>query len=213
LEQARATFRISGATAIRDGFVSGVWSKPLESLEEAISAAARSLESDVLGNMSPYVLAVSDILQDPNEVAAAHEECVLAARHRSEGDRMAGEHLSPTVLRVASLGAFRLVLRGAASRRIVDDCCAMLRKVAEYDKRHGSELIATFSAFLKSDFSPQRTATMMAVHPHTVQYRLKRFQQIFGISLRDAEGRLSAELAMRILDNAGVLDNWLTDQD
>jgi DNA-binding PucR family transcriptional regulator len=41
------------------------------------------------------------------------------------------------------------------------------------------------------------------VHVHTVQYRLSRLEELTGLSLRNAEERLTLELALRILDLAG----------
>jgi len=43
------------------------------------------------------------------------------------------------------------------------------------------------------------------VHPHTVEYRLERIQELSGRSLRQSEGRLTLELALRVLDSAQVL--------
>ncbi len=41
------------------------------------------------------------------------------------------------------------------------------------------------------------------MHVHTVQYRLSRLEELTGLSLRNAEDRLTLELALRILDLSG----------
>lgn len=49
------------------------------------------------------------------------------------------------------------------------------------------ELIATLRAFLASGMHVERTATRLFVHQNTVRYRLARFEELTGASLRDAE--------------------------
>lgn len=49
------------------------------------------------------------------------------------------------------------------------------------------ELIATLRAFLTSGMHVERTASRLFVHQNTVRYRLARFEELTGSSLRDAE--------------------------
>jgi len=47
------------------------------------------------------------------------------------------------------------------------------------------ELVATLRAYLACDINVERTATKLFVHQNTVRYRLARFEELTGASLRD----------------------------
>jgi DNA-binding PucR family transcriptional regulator len=42
------------------------------------------------------------------------------------------------------------------------------------------------------------------VHPHTVQYRLGRLEELSGLRLSVPQERLTLELCLRILDSAAL---------
>ena len=48
-------------------------------------------------------------------------------------------------------------------------------------------------------------AVRLGVHPHTIDYRLGRLQELTGLDLRRAEDRLTLELAVRVLDATDLL--------
>ena len=49
------------------------------------------------------------------------------------------------------------------------------------------ELVATLRAFLACGMHVERTATRLFVHHNTVRYRLARFEDLTGASLRETE--------------------------
>ncbi|WP_038863553.1 helix-turn-helix domain-containing protein, partial [Mycobacterium avium] len=49
------------------------------------------------------------------------------------------------------------------------------------------ELIATVRTYLACGMHVERTATRLFVHQNTVRYRLARFEELTGASLRDTE--------------------------
>jgi PucR-like helix-turn-helix protein/diguanylate cyclase with GGDEF domain len=75
--------------------------------------------------------------------------------------------------------------------------------LAEYDERHDTELLATLKAFLSHDGSTTETAEVMALHRHTVGYRLSRVHEVSGLSPYESDGRERLSLgikAQQILD-------------
>ena len=62
------------------------------------------------------------------------------------------------------------------------------------------ELIATLRAFLASGMHVERTATRLFVHQNTVRYRLARFEELTGTSLRGVEVLFGVWWALQLDD-------------
>jgi DNA-binding PucR family transcriptional regulator len=74
--------------------------------------------------------------------------------------------------------------------------------VFEHDRKQGSFLIGTLRTYLANQSSLSLAARALDVHVHTVRYRLTKLEELTGLSLQNAEDRLTLELALRILDLA-----------
>jgi hypothetical protein len=68
--------------------------------------------------------------------------------------------------------------------------------LADYDERHDTELLATLRAFLAHDGSTE-TAEAMALHRHTVGYRLARVHEVSGLSPYESDGRERLSLGIK----------------
>ena len=81
--------------------------------------------------------------------------------------------------------------------------------LADYDARHDTELLPTLRAFLTHDGSTTETADALALHRHTVGYRLSRVQEVSGLSPYESDGRERLSLGIKahqILDAAARVD-------
>jgi hypothetical protein len=81
--------------------------------------------------------------------------------------------------------------------------------LADYDARHDTELLPTLGAFLAHDGSTTETAEALALHRHTVGYRLSRVQEVSGLSPYESDGRERLSLGLKahqILDVERRLD-------
>ncbi|HEY6523663.1 MAG TPA: helix-turn-helix domain-containing protein [Solirubrobacteraceae bacterium] len=81
--------------------------------------------------------------------------------------------------------------------------------LADYDSRHDTELLPTLGAFLAHDGSTTETAEALALHRHTVGYRLSRVQEVSGLSPYESDGRERLSLGLKahqILDVERRLD-------
>ena len=61
----------------------------------------------------------------------------------------------------------------------------------------------TLACYLRENSSPQRAARFLHVHPNTVAYRVKRIEEITGLSLDSYRDRLTTQVALEILDALG----------
>nr|WP_290909558.1 helix-turn-helix domain-containing protein [Anoxybacillus sp.] len=65
-----------------------------------------------------------------------------------------------------------------------------LRKLQKYDEENQTELLETLRQYIKYDGNATKTAEHLYVHPNTLHYRLKRIQELTGLSLSDFEQRM-----------------------
>lgn len=141
--------------------------------------------------------AISEHVGDLSELAAAYHEARLALEIRERLGR------PEPVFLVRDMGAYRLIARAATGPEAVELCRRVLGPVLEHDRRRGAALVATLRTYLLEGTSVKRTAGRLGVHPHTIQYRLERLQDLSGLRLARTDDRTTLELALRILDLAG----------
>jgi GAF domain-containing protein len=97
-----------------------------------------------------------------------------------------------TLMRLADLASGEPgLLTGRASR------------LADYDRTHHSDHVATLRAFLDANGDVRRAAQALLVHPNTRRYRLARLREAAGLDLNDPDERLVAHLQLRLMDDWG----------
>jgi purine catabolism regulator len=77
---------------------------------------------------------------------------------------------------------------------LVDD---VLRAVREYDDAHGGDLLPTIRTWLEHDRETHKAAQALHIHPNTLLYRVRRFEEITGRSLASTEALAETWLALR----------------
>jgi PucR family transcriptional regulator, purine catabolism regulatory protein len=73
----------------------------------------------------------------------------------------------------------------------------VLGRVTEYDRVHASDLVTSVRVWLEHDRQTERAAGALHVHPNTLLYRVRRFEQISGRSLASTESLAEVWLALR----------------
>ncbi|MET8469005.1 helix-turn-helix domain-containing protein [Streptomyces sp. NPDC006422] len=109
--------------------------------------------------------------------------------------------LATGTVRTAStdaLSSYQLLLSAVPDdvRRFYRD--RLIGVVERYDATHGSDLLATLSAFLDASGSWQRCAEQLHIHVNTLRYRLQRVEQLTGHSLTTLHDRIDFCLALSI---------------
>ncbi|MQA14798.1 MAG: hypothetical protein GEV09_11660 [Pseudonocardiaceae bacterium] len=106
-----------------------------------------------------------------------------------------------TVVRWEQLGIYRLLLTMGdmgTLRRFGDD---ILGPLVDYDRGHRSDLVGTLSVFLRHHGSRKQAARTLRLHVNTVAYRMQRIEKITGLDLADADDRLVAHVAVKIIES------------
>jgi PucR C-terminal helix-turn-helix domain len=160
--------RPNGLAALMDGDVAGfVASRPAD-LQAPVCA----------GVAGPVPLAgIADAFRRASRALEA-----AAATGRAGLTDLQALGLIPAVLADAD------VSRGVAQRYIAP---------LERDGRAGATVLETVRLYLEHDCQVPPTAAALGVHPNTVRYRVSRFEQLTGSSLRHPESLAEAWWALR----------------
>ena len=160
---------------------------------EKLEAIASLVESSTGARVR---FALTEVISDPQLIPQFYQEARLSAEIRP--------WRGSAVVDAAGLGAYRFIIGASSSRHVLDFSRRTLGKVMEHDEKRNGELLGTLRTYLENRSSVSLAAQVLGVHVHTVQYRLRRLEELTGLSLRTAEERLTLELALRILDLAGL---------
>jgi sugar diacid utilization regulator len=135
--------------------------------------------------------------RSPGEITRSYQEA-----HRTlETLRRLGR--AGAVTAFADLGIHRLLLQVpdlAELRAFADDVLGTLTRA---DRDRHADYLTTLACYLRENGSPQRAARFLHVHPNTVAYRVKRIEELTGLSLDSYQDRLSTQVALEILDALG----------
>jgi len=75
-----------------------------------------------------------------------------------------------------------------------------LQRLIDHDARHHTDYVGTLAAYLACMGRLRATAERLNIHRNTLEYRIRRIQELAGESLDDPNNRLALELGIRLLD-------------
>ncbi|MGH3318656.1 MAG: PucR family transcriptional regulator [Streptosporangiaceae bacterium] len=201
VERFFATREPETITSVRDSEVVVVVPEPvgrstplLEPRRLAEACAARVAEQ-LPGTV--MTVGIGDTCREPGEIARSYAE----ARRTVDAARRLGR-LGQTVA-FEDLGIHRLLLQVpelGELRRFAEE---VLGRLSAYEREHNSEYLMTLSWYFRENNSPQRVSRRLHVHPNTVAYRVRRSEEITGLTFDRYRDRLMAQVALEILDALG----------
>ncbi|KAA2261169.1 GAF domain-containing protein [Solihabitans fulvus] len=162
----------------------------------AAREAARVLR-DGVGR--PVTVGAAGPAAGPTGLAAAHGEALRCLRALRELDRRGSAGT------LADLGFVGVLLGDRAD--LAGYVGATLGPVLDYDRRRGTELVATLAAYFECGTNLSRTKDILHVHVNTVVQRLDRIGTLLGPGWADPGRALEIQLALRlhrVADPAGV---------
>jgi GAF domain-containing protein len=188
-----------------------------DALERALAGVAPGSLFDRQENVTRGVLRVPAGGAKPlvEEVRRAHRElgeatavgisnpCVDAASFPAGFEEADHALLGTTILRNADvvafeeLGPYKYLLRMSLQADPRDAHRQAIGRLADYDERHGTQLLATLEEFLTRRGAISATADALYIHPNTLRQRLRRINELTGLDLRREDGLL-IEIAVRL---------------
>ncbi|MDH4277991.1 MAG: helix-turn-helix domain-containing protein [Acidimicrobiia bacterium] len=99
------------------------------------------------------------------------------------------------------LGVVRLIVSNDDGdlRHFLHD---IIGPLLQHDAERNSELVDTLRAYFAADYSHADAAERLHIHHKTFGYRLSKIEALTGLDLRGHEGRMQADLALKLHDVA-----------
>jgi hypothetical protein len=150
------------------------------------AAPAEELRRLATRTGEPATVALSSVCRDLSDYPAAFRRVRGAATLAGDPGR---------VVTVENIGVLGLLLQVEDAGELVRFADRRLGPVREHDRARGGELEATLRTYLEHDLSTTATASALYVHPNTVGLRLRRAEQLLGVSLASVESLAALHLA------------------
>jgi hypothetical protein len=138
-------------------------------------------------------------LSEPAERPELAPQALLQAQHAIDlGIRIGrgGQTIS-----YSELGIYRLLLQIGDMHQLWQFAEDVLGPLIDYDTRHKVNLVGTLSIYLNQHESLKQTARVLRVHVNTVSYRIQRIERLTSLDLANADHRLSAHVAAKIIES------------
>nr|WP_244960551.1 PucR family transcriptional regulator ligand-binding domain-containing protein [Pseudoclavibacter chungangensis] len=103
----------------------------------------------------------------------------------------------PIIAPPLGLGA---VVAAAAGRGARESAEAFLAPLVEHDETRATELMPTLRTWLRNDTAPSRTCEELFIHRNSLSYRLRRIEEILGLSLDTLDGKATCLMALRLVE-------------
>jgi GGDEF-like domain/PucR C-terminal helix-turn-helix domain len=162
-------------------------------VEQGRTLARACLASD---GQLPKVTGIG--IGNPCSSAADIARSYAEARRALAAGRRMGQ--TGTISAFADLGIHRLLLRVPEVSDLRSFAEEVLGGLAEETRSTGIDYLATLSVYFRENGSPRRAAQQLHVHPNTVSYRVRRVEELTGLSFGRHRDRLMAEVAVEILE-------------
>jgi purine catabolism regulator len=191
-------------------YVASVHDDLVVALFEAVDPAAARVSAEAVaeGVQARGVAArfgLGTPASDPPALRRAYQEArfALAAAATVEVPTGTG---GPQVGRVASvedLGSHRLLLALQEDAALEALSRGLLAPLRAYDQRQHGDLVASLRTFLEHNGNWEAAARALAVHRHTLRYRIRRVAELTGRDLDSAADRVEFWLALQAADVLG----------
>lgn len=97
------------------------------------------------------------------------------------------------------LGFYKMLFSSDEQERLAD-YTTCLEPIISYDRKHNSDLVKTLAVYMKSGRSIQRVASELSCHRNTINYRIRRIEDLLYLDINDYENAFTLELAFRVLE-------------
>lgn len=104
------------------------------------------------------------------------------------------------LMKFCEIGVYSLLFQIESKEELEAYYHRILGKLVSYDQKNGTSFLTTLEAFIKNNFNLQKTSKSAYMHVNTLNYRLRRVQEITGTDLDSAEERLNVQMALKIKD-------------
>jgi sugar diacid utilization regulator len=108
------------------------------------------------------------------------------------------------------VGVMRLLLDSRRPEELVAFAERVLGPVLEHDSHPGAGLLRTLNCYLENAGDLKACARILSVHPNTVKYRLRRIEELSGLTLRNPNDLLTMSVASLVTRLNGRAEDMLS---
>lgn len=119
--------------------------------------------------------------KDPREFGKSYQE----AKNLIPKKDMLPNPKNKKVLSASSMGIYKFMFNSGNQAEILDYCNEKLRRLEEYDHANGTFLQDTLLEYYMHGFSVGKTADALYIHRNSLQYRLRKIEELLEIELDD----------------------------
>lgn len=83
---------------------------------------------------------------------------------------------------------------------LIDFVNPLMLGIMRYDKDNNTSFIQTIRAYLKCGRNPVKTAALLGIHRNSVDYRIRRMNELFYLDFNDSNIMFSFEQSLQIID-------------
>ncbi|MFN2587838.1 MAG: PucR family transcriptional regulator [Actinomycetota bacterium] len=130
----------------------------------------------------------------PADLRRSYLEATFALRAAGPGVSIASPH---------DLGSYALLLGGQPREALEGFVRSVLGPLIDRDRARGSDLVASVRAFVESGGRWEPGAESLAIHRHTLRYRVRQAEDLLGRDLTNAEDRMELWLALKAMEVLG----------
>lgn len=98
------------------------------------------------------------------------------------------------------LGSYAVLLGGQPREALEGFVRSVLGPLVDRDKARASDLVASVRAFIESGGRWEPGAESLAIHRHTLRYRVRQAEELLGRDLTSAEDRMEIWLALKAME-------------
>ncbi len=92
------------------------------------------------------------------------------------------------------------VVTATAGRGAKESARKLLAPLLEHDQKRSGPLLDTLRTYLDSDAQPSRTCSVLFIHRNSLNYRLRKIEDLLRLKLNSVEGQATCFLALRLAD-------------
>jgi len=166
----------------------------------AARATAEAVAEGVLARGVAARFGLGTPASDPPALRRTYQEARFALAAAATVD------VAPATSRVASvedLGSHRLLLALQEDAALEALSRGLLAPLRAYDQRQHGDLVASLRTFLEHNGNWEAAARALAVHRHTLRYRIRRVAELTGRDLESAADRVEFWLALQAAEVLG----------
>lgn len=185
---------LQGAAAIEQNQLAALFSYPAkrqgENEAKHIKQLALHLQQEIEKNYSDLDITIGIGRMKPT-LAAAHESFKEAEKCIAF---MKNYHFEEGALSYTDLGIHRFILQNS-EEELLDFVHEVIGPLIQYEQARKGDLLQTLLTYLQQNQNIKRTAVVLHVHTNTLNYRLKRVEEILSADLTDGQQLFNIQLA------------------